>query len=152
MTTRQGDDSRRPGDRANARQQCQLGGHPGPLSLLLHHVLHGRSAGKTRVSTAQIRLRGALKQGVDVVRSLDVIVANTLASDSAELADWKRDRHIELGGRSASAGAASGHGASMPGSSSEHLSPPAPEPPADAPTGQPPDTSAVEASGLPRAS
>lgn len=57
-------------------------------------AIAGRQAGKTGSAVSMVAIRTALRQGVDAVDSLDVLVRNTLGSDIKALAAWKRDRHV----------------------------------------------------------
>ena len=95
-------------------------------------AINGRNARKTGAGVSQKGIRSALKNAVDTVQSLDVLVANVLGHDENLMNAWKRDRHVELAGKSAPVGAPSDHGGSVPVSPEQH-----PIPPAEAPTQHP---------------
>lgn len=119
---------------------------------VFEQAIAGRNAGKTGAVVSQKGIRSALKHGVDTVLSLDVLVRNVLGGDANTMAAWKRDRHVEFGGRTAAVGAPPDRGVPMQSSPSEPPIPPAPESPADPSTGQPPEMPVVEESLLQRAS
>lgn len=75
----------------------------------------GRSDGKAGAKVSQVAIRAALKQGMDAVDSLDVLVSNAFGGDIKAMAEWRAKRRIELVGRTAGAGAPSQTPASMPG-------------------------------------
>jgi hypothetical protein len=66
-------------------------------------AISGRSAGRTGAIVSQMGIRSSIKSGVAAVQSLDAFVANVLGQDEAALNAWKRDRHVDLDGRSPSA-------------------------------------------------
>jgi hypothetical protein len=57
-------------------------------------AIHGRRAGRSGLAVARAGLKTALAQGLDAVRTLDVVVANTLQDDLAVLTAWKRGRRM----------------------------------------------------------
>jgi hypothetical protein len=77
-------------------------------------AIGGRQAGRTGSAVSQVAIRTALRQGVDAVNSLDILVRNALGSDIKAMAAWKRDRHVDPVGRHASAGAESNQPEPMP--------------------------------------
>jgi hypothetical protein len=70
-------------------------------------VSRGRRAARSSQTEAQAEIESALARGLDAKRTLDVVMANVLASDPGLLAAWKRDRRVEGTRRSASPGSAS---------------------------------------------
>jgi hypothetical protein len=58
-------------------------------------AVHGRRAGKTGRAAAQAGIRTAQVLGMDAIRTLDIVVTNTLKDDPVSLAVWKRDRVIQ---------------------------------------------------------
>lgn len=63
-----------------------------------------RSAGRAGAAVAREGIRAAVKGGVDAVRSLDALVLNVLGHDVEAMARWKRDRHVDMTGKTASVG------------------------------------------------
>lgn len=57
-------------------------------------AVHGRRVGRAGAAAARAGLKAALVQGLDAVRTLDIVVTNTLGDDAASLAVWKRDRKL----------------------------------------------------------
>lgn len=56
--------------------------------------MRGRRDGRYGVATARTGIRTALADGFDALRTLDVIVANTLKDDTPLLAGWERSRRV----------------------------------------------------------
>jgi hypothetical protein len=115
-------------------------------------AINGRNAGKTGAVVSQRGIRSTVKKAVDTVQSLDVLVANALGHDENVMNAWKRDRHVELGRKSAPVGAPSDHGDHVPASPEEHPIPLVDEPTAPRSVDQPAATSTVEEPMLRRAS
>jgi hypothetical protein len=57
-------------------------------------TIRGRRDGKSRRDGAQAGIRTAVAKGMDAVRTLDVIVGNTLKHDPVLRAVWKSDRRV----------------------------------------------------------
>ena len=55
----------------------------------------GRRAGKTGRAAAQAGMKAAQALGMDAIRTLDIVVTNTLKGDPVSLTTWKRDRVIQ---------------------------------------------------------
>jgi hypothetical protein len=68
-------------------------------------AVHGRRAGRTGRVAAQAGLKLAQALGMDAIRTLDIVVTNTLKGDHVSLTTWKRDRVIDPKSKAASAGA-----------------------------------------------
>jgi hypothetical protein len=108
-------------------------------------AIDGRSAGKVAAGVAQKGIRIAIGEAVDAVRSLDVLIENTMRRERHVLNAWKDTRRVELaGGRSASVGAPEQDGVSLPASPEEHPIPPATGEPAAHSTTQPASTTPVD--------
>jgi hypothetical protein len=67
-------------------------------------AIGGRRAGRTGLAAARAGMKTAIAQGLDAVRTLDVVVANTLQDDPVVLAAWKRGRQQMSKAKGASAG------------------------------------------------
>jgi len=63
----------------------------------LEQAVKGRQAGKAGLSQARAGLKAALAEGTQAVRTLDVIVENTLADDPVLVALWQRERRVAKG-------------------------------------------------------
>jgi hypothetical protein len=74
---------------------------------VFEQAIAGRQAGKTGATVSGVAIRAALREGVDAVTSLDILVGNALGSDIKAMAAWKRDRHVDAVGKHAAAGATS---------------------------------------------
>jgi hypothetical protein len=59
--------------------------------------MRGRRDGRYGVATARTGIKTALNEGFDALRTLDVIVANTLKDDAPLLAGWERSRRVVEG-------------------------------------------------------
>jgi len=68
-------------------------------------ALKTREAGKDGTTLARASIEAALDSGLEAVRTLDVIVANRLRTDTATLQVWERDRRVEPGRRAKSVAA-----------------------------------------------
>ena len=116
-------------------------------------AINGRNAGKTGAVVSQKGIRSAITKAVDTVQSLDVLVANVLGHDENVMNAWKRDRHVELAGKSAPVGTPpSDHGVPAPAPSEQHPIPPVEAPTAHPSVDQPAATSTVDQPPLRRAS
>src|SRR5262249_4972153 len=93
---------------------------------------------------SQKGIRSTIRKAIDTVQSLDVLVANVLGHDEDVMNAWKRDRHVELAGKSALVDAPSGQGVSVPSSTVGHPIPPVEEPSTQPLTNQPSEMSTVE--------
>lgn len=69
--------------------------------------IRGRRSGREGVTTARTGIRASLNEGFDALRTLDVVVVNTLKDDEALLAGWQRSRRVVDGGPKADADAIS---------------------------------------------
>ena len=114
-------------------------------------TIAGRAAGKAEAVVAQKGIRSTLRQAVDTVMSLDVLVANALGDDDDVMNAWKTDRHVELAGPSASVGAPPENGVSLPASPEDHPIPPATGEPSTS-SGEPPAGTTMVDDPLRRAS
>lgn len=61
------------------------------------------SDARTNSVVSRKEIKALLKEGVDAVRSLDVLVANALGHDRVAMAVWKQMRHVDKIGVSSSA-------------------------------------------------
>jgi hypothetical protein len=104
----------------------------------------GRNAGKVGAAVSQHAIGAALKKGLDTVLSLDALVRNVLGGDGNAMKEWKRARHVEFAGRTATAGPTSDEGTSVPASQEEHPIPSAAHQTSQPSTNQPPAVSTVE--------
>lgn len=68
-------------------------------------AISGRSAGRTGAVVSRKAIQSAIRSGVAAVQSLDAYVANALSGDEAALNAWKRDRHVDMNGKTAANGA-----------------------------------------------
>ena len=57
-------------------------------------AVHGRRAGRTGSAAAEAGIKMAQAQGMDAIRTLDIVVTNTLKGDAVVLSGWKRIRLI----------------------------------------------------------
>lgn len=58
-------------------------------------AIEGRHEGKSASKASQVALRDVLAKALDTVKSLDVLVANTLGHEAPLMAAWKSKRQIE---------------------------------------------------------
>ena len=91
-------------------------------------AMAGHSAGRIGAIVSGKGISATIKQGIQTVRSLDVLVANVLDDDQVVMNTWKRQRHVDMTGKSASAGEPSDD--PVPASEGEPLAPQAAEVPA----------------------
>ena len=60
------------------------------------NAIAGRRAGRAGVAAGQAGIDKTIAEAFDIIRTLDVAVANTLEDNSVLLAAWKRDRRVML--------------------------------------------------------
>ena len=65
-------------------------------------AIAGHSAGRIGATVSDKGITATITQGVQAVRSLDVLVANVLDDDPVAMNSWKRRRHVDMTPKSAS--------------------------------------------------
>lgn len=67
-------------------------------------AMAGHSAGRIGAIVSGRGISTTITHGIQAVRALDVLVANVLDDDQVVMHTWKRQRHVDLAGKSASVG------------------------------------------------
>jgi hypothetical protein len=80
----------------------------------LDQAVNGRLSGKTLRGQARVGIAGALRQGLELVRDLDLAVSVAAGQDDVVLATWRIARRIEGQGTSASAAEAAASDVAAP--------------------------------------